>query len=1042
MLGIGAASATMLVEDTGAQELRVLKRINVSGWEPSESQRIADVLLQIAQVSNSTMFGTRPSLITVHSVTVQNAFVNVLSEYFTEGDLGSLLNKTSTPLSATACLNYTNDIALGLREIHLMGISHCCVQLDRVYVREPQVSVCLGLPSVPKLYLQRAESHLGGSPPTSPLSSRITESIPPELLAAHRSGHVSDVPITMCIDLWHLGYIVKQLIHHRRTPGDVLAPKEDVLLDRLRSLSDALLSEDPTQRPAIEHVIERVQSIAQMTHSKLHNTSMQSPNSSSSNLNRSRGSAAPGASQSHPRDSSPVSQPRDVASTSRQTSQRRATSADRGSPSPNHHSRQASAALSHPKRTPSKERGKLYDQRGGMHTSPDSNPHPDAQPPRKLSHSNSAHSPSIQGSVARNQSSQRQPTVVKSASAEAAHAEEPAPSAPTSLDTSPIKSPIKSHDRTPPPANEHRGSRFGVNDEPSDWQKKLLQQFEELEDFQNNRMSASNQPRPKRTSALRTRSSIDGPTQSEEQQRPTLQPFRQQDSAPTGPTQYSDDDDEPDAPYHVRTYQPQPQQQYSAPKPRTAAVRSRTASDEPTTAAQHFAMQSHFDPAATFTPHTAMRTLGKHDKIRAIEENNMHRERKKEEFQRQRLEKEAKARLDREEAEERHRQHKAHMKQIRQSQNASVREHVKKFGKTPPTESEYVAAKGEGIEIYVKTPTRATGKPKFDAADAPQVVHVAVPRNTAPPRRTAAPHDNVQQSIMVDTTADITASTMSDESPSPQGYSPSKLSTNVTAESEESSDRPRSRSGNERVNVTASTMNSSADAARSQNEVRPAPRTNPTAAEKRALLNEVLKSPSIERPNAFIPVPQAQAQQQQGPRAAVNTSSSPIDVSGSPSANSSRGDSRNEEPAEGTSTSSSRPSSSRKTHNTTALATNYHQQANATLSAVAILEWQVDTLVSGLRKLMDPPVVEDVMKLVTLFASDTALSRSLPASNQDFSRRVLGVIGDCVAHECAMPLVFQLVALEGTQRLCEDLHRRSRGLSQPSSSRTPERTAR
>ncbi|PWV07576.1 hypothetical protein C3747_100g71 [Trypanosoma cruzi] len=89
VLGVGASSATMLVQDTEANGvLRVLKRINVSSWNAADVTETLEMYKTIARAKISYVAE-------VHMTMLQGYFLSLVITYYAGGDLESYLEDGS-----------------------------------------------------------------------------------------------------------------------------------------------------------------------------------------------------------------------------------------------------------------------------------------------------------------------------------------------------------------------------------------------------------------------------------------------------------------------------------------------------------------------------------------------------------------------------------------------------------------------------------------------------------------------------------------------------------------------------------------------------------------------------------------------------------------------------------------------------------------------------------------------------------------------------------------------------------------------------------
>ncbi|ESL08154.1 hypothetical protein TRSC58_04147 [Trypanosoma rangeli SC58] len=194
VLGIGASSATILVQDTVANgELRVLKRINVSSWKPSDvtgTYETYKVLLDAHVLS----------MVELHTVMLQGSFLNTVTTYYPRGDLEAYMEDGSkSPFDEATAVRWLLVIARAVEQVHQLG-GGCFygLSLDRIFFVDDTLEVRVGLPMPRLLYFKWLWDR-------EALGAAVEREYPPEAVNEHRyEAKVSDV--------WHLGLVGMKLL--------------------------------------------------------------------------------------------------------------------------------------------------------------------------------------------------------------------------------------------------------------------------------------------------------------------------------------------------------------------------------------------------------------------------------------------------------------------------------------------------------------------------------------------------------------------------------------------------------------------------------------------------------------------------------------------------------------------------------------------------------------------------------------------------------------------------------------------------------------
>ena len=236
VLSIGASSATMLVQDTTANELRVLIRFNVSGWEEEDSQCAADLYRVVHRAQQPDSVLGRCTL-PIYSIAVQNAFINVVCCYAPRGSLHAFLLSALCALPPSQCVSWALDIAQGLLAVHALGFPHCHITSGNVFLQEDG-HVRLGLPKPKKIFLAKYESDKSAKDSDPEFAERY----PPELLN-------NNIFLDAASDTWALGRLFQEMCG--------TATKDS----RVFSVGCALCVEDADQRIGVQKAIELLEQV-------------------------------------------------------------------------------------------------------------------------------------------------------------------------------------------------------------------------------------------------------------------------------------------------------------------------------------------------------------------------------------------------------------------------------------------------------------------------------------------------------------------------------------------------------------------------------------------------------------------------------------------------------------------------------------------------------------------------------------------------------------------------------------------------------------
>jgi hypothetical protein len=252
VLGVGTYSATLLVEDTeNGNQLRVLRRINVSGWGEQDCHQTVGVYNALHKTGRTAF------RVTIDSVQLQNSFLNVLCEYCAEGSVADHLGRLKQPLATEMVVSWLLVIASSALETQSQGYPHCGINARNIFLRRSnrdtsgqaehhQLGVLVGLPLPVCCYLQRKREMAG-------MESSAGSACPPEVLQ-------SDVYDLHKSDVWHVGNVAKELLL-AGCGADVAgsSPRPPSLL----ALVDEMLEANAARRLPLTDVIASLTTIQQ-----------------------------------------------------------------------------------------------------------------------------------------------------------------------------------------------------------------------------------------------------------------------------------------------------------------------------------------------------------------------------------------------------------------------------------------------------------------------------------------------------------------------------------------------------------------------------------------------------------------------------------------------------------------------------------------------------------------------------------------------------------------------------------------------------------
>ncbi|RNF27504.1 putative serine/threonine protein kinase [Trypanosoma conorhini] len=194
VLGVGASSATILVQDTAANgELRVLKRINVSLWKPADVMETHEMYkaLLTAQIS---------SMVELHTVMLQGSFLNTVTTYYARGDLEAYLEDgPKSPFDEATVLRWLLAIARAVQQVqHLKDGCFYGLSLNRIFFADDAPGIRVGLPMPRSSYFKWLSDR-------EALGVAVEREYPPEVV--HEQRYVAKVS-----DVWHLGLVAMKML--------------------------------------------------------------------------------------------------------------------------------------------------------------------------------------------------------------------------------------------------------------------------------------------------------------------------------------------------------------------------------------------------------------------------------------------------------------------------------------------------------------------------------------------------------------------------------------------------------------------------------------------------------------------------------------------------------------------------------------------------------------------------------------------------------------------------------------------------------------
>ncbi|KAF8283134.1 Flagellum attachment zone protein 20 [Trypanosoma cruzi] len=235
VLGAGASSATMLVQDTESNGvLRVLKRINVSSWNAADVTETLEMYKTIARAKISYVAE-------VHMTMLQGYFLSLVITYYAGGDLESYLEDGSgSPFEESKVVRWLLVMARVVEQVQsLTGGYFYGLSPDRVFFADGEPGICVGLPMPRYLYFKWLMDR-------EALGVAVEREYPPEVVNERKYK-------PMVSDVWHLGLLgMKMLSAHTsyssRSSG-------------IRSIISAMVEQSVDCRLTIAGVVRRLTEI-------------------------------------------------------------------------------------------------------------------------------------------------------------------------------------------------------------------------------------------------------------------------------------------------------------------------------------------------------------------------------------------------------------------------------------------------------------------------------------------------------------------------------------------------------------------------------------------------------------------------------------------------------------------------------------------------------------------------------------------------------------------------------------------------------------
>lgn len=226
-------SATILVQDGDA--LKVLRRINVSDWSSDEINRTKKSFECIQKAGSQISHVVR-----LHTVLLQNTFLNVVTSYCEGGDLAAHLADRKLEMSEDLLFRWLLVFAQSVEEVQLHA--HDCfygLALDHIFIdgyldddRLYPSRMRVGIPTPRSSYFSVLKEKKTNSP------HLLSSQYPPEVLE-------SSVYHETLSDVWHLGKAARDLFH-------VAGLK---MSDEGKRLVDTMMHASLQQRPPVDKVI-------------------------------------------------------------------------------------------------------------------------------------------------------------------------------------------------------------------------------------------------------------------------------------------------------------------------------------------------------------------------------------------------------------------------------------------------------------------------------------------------------------------------------------------------------------------------------------------------------------------------------------------------------------------------------------------------------------------------------------------------------------------------------------------------------------------
>lgn len=232
VLGVGVSSATMLVEDTEASgKLCVLKRINVSLWDPEEVAETYNLYKSLTQAKI-------PSMVELQSVMLQDSFLNLVTPYYTGGDLESYLeDELRTSFDEAKAARWMLHIAKTVeRAQELIGCCFYGLSADRIFFEDNEQGLRVGLPMPRQSYFKWLSER-------ETLGVAVVREYPAEVVNTRRYDKKAS-------DVWHLGLIGQKMLSARANYFNRSS--------EIRAIIDSMMESSVERRLGISGVVRKL----------------------------------------------------------------------------------------------------------------------------------------------------------------------------------------------------------------------------------------------------------------------------------------------------------------------------------------------------------------------------------------------------------------------------------------------------------------------------------------------------------------------------------------------------------------------------------------------------------------------------------------------------------------------------------------------------------------------------------------------------------------------------------------------------------------